>query len=300
MSRILITGSNGVIGSALRVRLLRDYSDVIGFDIASKTNSEQGDILDLDRLRQSIKNVQGIIHLAAVSRVRTAALNPAHAFNVNVKGLVNLLRTAIEIRPKPWLMFVSSKEVYGEQVIFPIKENSIRCPISTYAKTKILGEQLVEASKLRTMCVRLSSVYGATNDLEERVVPTFFRQACVNETLVVNGKHKTLDLNYIDDVVEGLFLAAKLLANSKKHSIPTIHLTSGRETSLYGLAEMVVHTSSSSSKIIEDQQNINFASRFVGDTARAKKILGWMPHTSLEEGLATTYYNYSRKKSLKD
>ena len=99
--KILITGSEGLIGSFLKKHLRQQGIDVVGIDLKSKDESEFGDVRDIARLRQKTSGCSGIIHLAAISRVVHAQNDPIKCWETNVRGTSHLLREALSFSKKP-------------------------------------------------------------------------------------------------------------------------------------------------------------------------------------------------------
>ena len=204
--RILITGWAGLIGSALRQVLGANGYSTLGLDIRA-SGSDFGDICDARRVAEVVAGCDGIVHLAAVSRVVWGEADPDRCREVNVDALANLL-AAIERQPKsPWLIFASSREVYGETDGSPVREDSPLRPINIYGRTKAEGEELVRDARargMRTAIVRFSNVYGRTHDHPDRVIPAFAHAAATGGQMRVDGGDNTFDFTHVDDVVSGV------------------------------------------------------------------------------------------------
>ncbi|MHA1479666.1 MAG: NAD-dependent epimerase/dehydratase family protein, partial [Promethearchaeota archaeon] len=118
--KILITGSSGFIGSALKRLLEEKGIEVIPFDIK---DSPLDDVRDFSALQSKVLGIDGIVHLAAVSRVKIAYDNPLECINTNIGGIINVLESVRLIHSDnnfPWVIFGSSREVYGESAILPV------------------------------------------------------------------------------------------------------------------------------------------------------------------------------------
>jgi UDP-glucose 4-epimerase len=120
--RILITGSSGLVGTALARKLSTRGVDVVRLDIRAQGEAH-GDIGDRDQLRPSLANVCGVIHLAAVSRVIWGERDPELCWATNVGGLRNVLELA-ESPSTPWVIFASSREVYGQPDAYPSRRTA--------------------------------------------------------------------------------------------------------------------------------------------------------------------------------
>lgn len=285
MQTILVTGSQGLIGRPLTRRLREEGYQVVGYDISSNFRD---DVLDLPRLTAAALDCSGIVHLAAVSRVIHGEANPARCYSVNVQGTSNILaaaRTRAGGSP-PWILYASSREVYGQAQTLPVSESAGLHPINTYARSKVQAEQLVASSMLTggllTSIVRFSNVYGSTHDHQDRVVPAFARGAAQGGTLRVDGTDNLLDFTYVEDVIDALTAMIKLLAGGE--ALPTLHLTSGEGTSLLELAQLAIQCAGKGTVHIARSRDYDVSS-FVGDPSLAKDVLGWTASTPLTEGM---------------
>ena len=172
MSRILITGAAGLIGTALTRRLGAAGHDVIGFDIAAPGGGRGPDIRDASSLAAAVAGCSGIVHLAAVSRVVWGEQDPERCHQVNVAGTSNVLAAARDGGARsPWVLVASSREVYGQAARFPVPESAPFQPLNAYARSKVDVENLValaQGAGVRASVVRFSSVYGTAADHPEQ------------------------------------------------------------------------------------------------------------------------------------
>ena len=283
--QILITGSEGLIGRALRAALAARGAEVGGLDIRGP-RGEAGDVRDARCVRDSVAGCRGIIHLAAVSRVVWGERDPQGCRDVNVGGVRNVIEATVASTRQPWLLFASSREVYGQPDHLPATEDAPLRPVNTYGRCKVEGERLVEAARakgLRAAVVRLSNVYGSTRDYPDRVLPAFARAAVRGTTLRMEGEHNAFDFTHLGDTVRGLVALTKLL--SEGETPPPIHLLTGRSTTLGQLAALAVELAGTAAPIVRAPPRPFDASRFHGDPSRAQKLLGWVPRVGLREGL---------------
>lgn len=287
--RILITGSEGLVGTALRGALEARGAEVAGLDLRGR-GDEAGDVRDARRVRDAVKGFDGIVHLAANSRVAWGEHEPNACWYVNVGGLHNVLTAASAARRtpsgRPWLVFASSREVYGQPRHLPATEDTPLRPINVYGRSKVEGERLVESARnegLRTATVRLSNVYGKTFDHADRVMPAFARAAAFGNTLRVDGADHTLDFTHIDDTVLGIVALIGLLAAGE--APPPIHLVTGRPTTLGRLAALATEIAGTKATIFRAPSRTFGLSHFHGDPARARRLLGWAPRVTVQQGL---------------
>ena len=286
--RILITGSKGLIGTALRRTLEHLHIDVIGLDKKFDVkHPDYGDILHADKLFPIAEEVDGIVHLAAVSRVIDGEKNPQLCWETNVEGTRNIIESSLASKKKPWLLYASSREIYGQQKDFPVKETATPAPMNIYGKSKLEAEQMIHRAdqrKLRTAIVRFSNVFGSIHDYQDRVVPAFCHAAVVGSDIRVDGKDHLFDFTYLEDIIQGILSLIRLLVQ-KKESLPSVHLTRGVAVSLSQIAEIARQASHHSLKIVEGVARTFDVSKFWGDTSRAKNLLNWKAGISVEEGM---------------
>lgn len=285
--RILITGAAGLVGCRLRPVLETLGFEVDGID-SRAAGAAQGDVRDRERVRQAVTGCDGIIHLAAVSRVVWAERDPALCWATNVGGVNNVLAAAAASKRRPWVIFASSREVYGQAEHLPVTEDAPLCPVNIYGRAKAEGERLTaeaRAAGLRTAVVRLSNVFGSTSDHADRVVPAFARAAVQGKPLRVDGAEHTFDFTHVDDVACGLAMLSQLLTEDAA-APPPVHFVTGIPTTLGQLAEQAITLAESSSRIQHAPPRSFDVARFVGSPARARRLLGWTPRVALADGLA--------------
>jgi UDP-glucose 4-epimerase len=286
---ILITGSEGLIGSALRVALERRGDRVIGLDLRA-TGAEQGDVREVLRVRDAIAECAGVVHLAAVSRVIEGERDPDRCLSTNLIGVRNVLQAAEWVPTPAWVVFASSREVYGEPRQLPVAEDAPLAPVNVYGRTKVAGEEMVaeaRAQGLRTATLRLSNVYGSTHDHGDRVVPAFVRGALAGDALRVDGADHTFDFTYLDDTIAGIVRAIDRI----DQQLPPLHLLTGQPTTLGQLAALAIELAGGGT-IIDGPPRTFDVAKFVGDPARARDVLGWSATTSIRDGLARMLASY--------
>lgn len=276
---ILITGSHGLVGAALSRRLTPAFQ-VEGFDLR---NGPDQDI----RNDVPINGHEGIVHLAAVSRVVTGEHDPQNCVRTNVEALRMLYANAARQARPPWIVFVSSREVYGSTGTLPVDEDTPFAPKNVYARSKMEGEKLSLAARDAGLIVniaRLSSVYGSVADHADRVAPCFARTAATGGTIQVEGGDHVFDFTHIDDVADGL--RALVLETHRRHLLPAVHFVSGRGTSLGEFAGLAAGLARAKLTIVEAPPRPYGVDGFVGDPRRARELLGWTSTISLEQGMA--------------
>lgn len=286
--RILVTGSNGLIGTRLVAHLRRTGAEVACVDSAlPRHHPDHGCILDAAALRARCEGVDGIVHLAAVARVEHAQVDPARCISVNLFGTGEVVEAARAAGTRPWILHASSREVYGEPERVPVTERHPIAPHNIYGRSKAEAERIVLAARangLRTAILRFANVYGSVHDHPDRVVPAFCRAAATGAPIRVNGTGYTFDFTHVDDVVDGIGRTIALL-QAGGSDLPPIHLASGRATTLEELASLARAAGGGRSLIFHAANRPYNVTCFVGDPARAAELLGWRATTSVEIGV---------------
>lgn len=281
---ILVTGSEGLIGQALTRAIEAAGGAVRRFDIR-RTADE--DIRSRDAVAAALDGVEGVVHLAAVSRVVWGERDPALCRAVNVDALRSLIGLLRSRTPSPWLLFASSREVYGNRPGGAVHEDDLLQPLNVYARTKTDGEALVAgaaAAGLVANICRFSSVYGSPDDHADRVVMAFANAALEGGTLRLEGGGNTFDFTEVNDVVRGLVRLVERCRRGDR--LPPIHFASGKGTTLQRLAELAAVRVLAPVSIVEAPPRSFDVAHFVGDPSRAAELLGWRSEVAVEDGLA--------------
>jgi nucleoside-diphosphate-sugar epimerase len=296
--RILVTGSSGLIGRTITRRLRTEGMEVAELDLRADAPQSRGDLCDRDRLAQALQGVAGIIHLAAVSRVIDGERDPARCWRVNAEATGDVLRLAAAAMPRPWVIYASSREVYGQQDALPVPEHAPLRPKNIYARSKAEAERLVGEGRragLQTAILRFSNVYGDTRDHADRVVPAFARAAALagqaTSEVRVDGSDCTFDFTYVADVADGILRVVRLLRDGET-ALPPIHFVTGTQTSLGQLALLARSVGGPSLGIVDAPPRTFDVHRFAGDPTLAERLLGWRATTQLAAGfraLANAY-----------
>ncbi len=284
--RLLITGSHGLVGARLASACRQLGHDVVPFDLVRPDTHQTEDICDTDLLTQRARGADGIVHLAAISRVAWGEWAPDLCNDTNVRGTSSTLAAARNAGCR-WLLFASSREVYGNPVRPLVRENDPIAPVNVYGRSKAEGEALVMAARshdLRTAIVRLSNVYGGRRDHPDRAVPSLVSRAIAGHDLFVTGGDNYFDFVHVDDCVDGLIRAMDRLAAGEP-DLPAVQLATGVATTLRGLATLAKDVCGSQSAIVELPHRDFDVSGFCGSPDLASDVLGWKARTDLRAGI---------------
>ena len=301
MLKILVTGGNGFIGSHLCEELLSEGYDTSILDIKFNENTNgvnckkiQCDITNYKSLKEKIKDFDLIIHLAAISRIDDAESNPIRCYDVNVKGILHILEIIKNSKTK--LIFISSREVYGEPKIFPVKEINEKNPLTVYGSSKLAAEQLLKVYEklysVKHVTLRLANIYGSQRDLPQRVIPKFIEMCKNNLPLTINGGNQVIDFTFIDDVIDGIIKLIKKIEGNSEIAGKDYNFASGVGTSITDLAHIIKEIFQSKSDLIFYEQRNCDVQKYVGEFSKANKELGFLPKNTLKEGLL----HYKKRK----
>eukprot|EP01012_Entosiphon_sulcatum_P035005 TRINITY_DN4444_c0_g1_i4.p1 TRINITY_DN4444_c0_g1~~TRINITY_DN4444_c0_g1_i4.p1 ORF type:complete len:1115 (-),score=170.39 TRINITY_DN4444_c0_g1_i4:36-3380(-) len=311
---VLVTGGLGMIGSVAVPALVEEGYDVIVMDVsserhvlgeyASRVRFVQADIRDAAAVTRVMDEVDGLIHLAAMSRVAWCRVWGPECMSINVNGTETLLQAATSPtrhRPAPWVVFGSSREVFGGLPVsdLPVSENSPKKGANTYGWSKVYAEQVVQSYVknfgITAVVIRFSNVYGSSKDHEDRVVPNFVWAALHNEPLMVSGGGKGVDFTYINDTVNSIVLAARRSRKLHGESVfEDYNIASGTTSDLSKVAEMVVSISTSKSHIATFHSDPEYVDAYSTTMHKSKSGLGYVPQVTMDQGLQL-YIDLARK-----
>jgi UDP-glucose 4-epimerase len=235
-----------------------------------------------------------VVHCAANARVHDLVVRPELALD-NVITCAHALEYAREVGAA--FVFTSSREVYGNQGLGTYREGDVQIDAleSPYAASKLAGEHLAFSYRkvygLPVVVVRLSNVYGR-NDLTDRFVPTAIRNALSGTPLPIYGAQKRLDFTYLDDTVSGLLAALDHIADVDGE---VVNIASGRGYTLVETAERVGALLGRPLTLVPQESRPGEVVDFQADISKARRMLGYEPATSLEDGLTRTVEWYRHR-----
>ena len=292
--RILVTGSRGILGTALTHSLEASGHRVVSFGLPAPPLAKVAplpaeDVRNPEAVIRAARGVDGVIHLAAISRAEPAESDPMLAESVNAGGTQIVLEALNEASPHAWFILASSREVYGEPDYLPVDENHRLNPKGVYGRTKVEGEQTVrkhaETEGRRAVILRYTNVYGSPTDYPERVIPSFVTAALRGEPLEVRGPDKLLDFLHIDDAVGAVREAIRCLEESKGSGFDVFNIASGQGITVGNLAKKVIEATRSHSPVRVGSSMDWETSSYVGNVAKAERVLSWKPTVEFDRGL---------------
>ena len=315
--KILVTGGAGFIGSNLTEALLKLNNEVICLDNFATGKKEnitpfltnpnytliEGDIRNISDCKLAVKDVDYVLHQAALGSVPRSIKDPITSNEVNVSGFLNMLIASRDSGVQRFI-YAASSSTYGDSEALPKVEDQIGKPLSPYAITKYVNELYADVfSKtygLETIGLRYFNVFGRKQDPNgayAAVIPKFVSQFMAGESPVINGNGEfSRDFTYIDNVIQANLLA---ITTNNKEAINTVYnVAFGERNTLKDLVELLKKQLTEFDSKIKDIQVIYGPNR-VGDIPhslasidKAKNLLAYNPQFSLEKGLkeAVSWY----------
>ena len=293
--RYVVTGGAGFIGSNIVKLLVKDGHQVIIADnlhtgdlsrikdIQDRITFHKIDIRDYEKMKEVIKNADGIFHQAALTVVPESFLKPEEYFDVNVNGTKNVFTIAKEMGIK--VVFASSSSVYGNVKEVPIKENFDKNPINPYGKTKVEKENLAEKfwrEGVSIIGLRYFNVYGkGQTGTYAGVITQFMKKLNENLSPVIHGKGNQIrDFISVEDVAK-----ANLRSMESKTSQDFLNIGSGKSISILELAKLMIKISSKNLEPVFDEELPGDIEKSQSDTSYTKENIDWSYEIELEDGL---------------
>jgi dTDP-glucose 4,6-dehydratase len=295
MKKILITGSEGFIGSHLTELLIKrgykvrafimynsfnslGWLDDINPNINSKIEFYFGDIRNYDSVYAAMNGCSAVLHLAALIGIPYSFNTPSSYLDTNVTGTLNILQVA-KIRKLKKIVLTSTSEVYGSAQYVPMDENHPINPQSPYAATKVaadaLGISFYKSFNLPITILRPFNTFGPRQS-ERAIIPTIINQILKKKKYLDIGNIKpTRDFTYVEDTALAFLLALK----SKNNIGKIINIGSNFEISIESLAKRIIFLTKSKIRIRIDKKRLrpklSEVDRLFADTSLAKKIFKW-------------------------
>ncbi len=321
---ILITGGAGFIGSNLCEYFIKSGNKVTCFDnlltgkleniepLISNPNFTfiKGDIRDLEVCKNAMKNIDIILHQAALGSVPRSINDPITTNDININGFLNVLVAAKEMGIKR-IVYAASSSTYGDSKALPKVEEVIGKPLSPYAITKYVNELYADVFSnlygLELIGLRYFNVFGRRQDPNgayAAAIPKFIHSLMNYESPLVHGDGtQTRDFTYIENVILANELAASTVNKDALNQV--FNVAFGEQTTLVELIEnLKLHLSKFDPKIA--QVKILFGEERIGDIKyslasieKAKRLLNYQPQYSISRGIeeAIEWYWSSSKEN---
>lgn len=308
MKNVLVTGADGFIGSHLTEELVKQGYKVRAFayynsfnswgwldslpkDILNEIDVFTGDIRDPNGVRESMKGIDKVFHLAALIAIPFSYHSPDAYVDTNIKGTLNVLQAGRALDTSR-ILVTSTSEVYGTAIYVPIDEKHPYQGQSPYSATKIGADRLAESFyrsfDMPITIVRPFNTYGPRQSARA-IIPTIITQLLSGkEQLEIGSLTPTRDFNYVKDTVNGFISISK----AKNTIGEEINIATQNEISIGDLANELIRQINPNVKIVCDEQRLrpqkSEVNRLLGSNEKIKNLTDWTPKYTFEQGLSET------------
>ncbi len=306
--RVLVTGADGFIGSHLVESLLENGCSVKAFvyynsfnswgwldalpkDVLSQVEIFTGDVRDPSGVRQAVKGMDVVFHLAALIAIPYSYHSPDSYVDTNIKGTLNVLQACRDHNIEKVLV-TSTSEVYGTAKYVPMDENHPYQGQSPYSATKIgadmIAESFYKSFNLPVSIVRPFNAYGPRQSARA-IIPTIITQLLSGSKEIKLGSlTPTRDFTYVKDTCRGFVE----IARSNESIGQVINVASQTEISVGDLARNIIEVLGVDAKVVADNQrkrpDNSEVTRLLGSNEKVRTICGWKPEVSFGEGIKST------------
>ncbi|MBO1685804.1 NAD-dependent 4,6-dehydratase LegB [Clostridium butyricum] len=306
--KVLITGSEGFIGSHLTEKLIELGADVTAlvqynsfnnwgwldtFDesIKKDINVVTGDIREYDCMKRIVKGQDVVFHLAALIAIPYSYLSPMAYVRTNIEGTTNVLEACRDYNVQK-IVHTSTSETYGSALYVPIDEKHPMQGQSPYSASKIGADKIAESFyrsfNMPIATIRPFNTYGPRQSARA-VIPTIISQILSGKTEIKLGSlTPTRDFNYVKDTAEAFIK----IAESDKTVGEVINASTNNEISIGDLVKKICDICGKEIKILCDEERLrpdkSEVNRLLGDNKKIKELTEWIPKYSLDEGLLET------------
>jgi UDP-glucose 4-epimerase len=313
MSKVLVTGGAGFIGSNLTESLLKRKHFVRVLDDFSTGKREnlifakeypsleilEGDIRDLRICKQAIKGVEYIFHQAALPSVQRSVEDPGTSNAINVGGTLNILLAAKEEGVKR-VIYASSSSIYGDTPTLPKHEEMPSNPLSPYALQKYIGEKycqlFYQLYDLDTVSLRYFNIFGPKQDpnsVYSAVIPRFIDALLQDRPPIIFGDgEQSRDFTFIENVVQANLLA---MSAERLHG-EAMNIACGKRISLNQLLKILKKILGSKLAPTYQEPRKGDVRHSLADIRKSKKFINYMPKVGIEEGLKKTVEFFKGQK----
>ena len=293
MSKYLVTGGAGFIGTNLIKQLLKKGDDVVVIDnynggrfpnrVQPGVNYVEGDIRKMEDLSKVMVGVDGVFHMAAIARMSYSVENPIETNDVNIGGTLNVLVAARDNGVKR-VVYSASSSAYGNQEVVPFVETMKPSPMSPYGLQKYVGEEycrlFYDLFGLNTTSLRYFNVYGPSmdpNGAYALVIGKFLQQKKEGKPLTICGDGEYYrDYTHVYDIARANILA---MESEKVGQGELFNIGNGKPYSVNELAKII------GGKSVYVEARPGDPRRTQADNTKAKEFLSWQPTIDLEDGI---------------
>lgn len=308
MTRVLVTGAAGFIGSHLVEALASRGDEVVGIDnfdpFYARASKERNlreigdrpeftfhelDMFDVDALAPHLTRDTVLVHLAAKAGVRPSIADSVGYARVNVAGTAAVLEAARRAGLSR-VVFGSSSSVYGDTTPIPFREDAIAMtPVSPYAATKRAGELLLETLAqlhgLRAASLRFFTVYGA-RQRPDLAIHSFARRLVQGQALTLYGDgSQARDYTYFSDIVQGVLAAIDWTATAPV-GVDIFNVGGARAVPLKTLVSTLGRAMGMEARVEWAPMPPGDVQRTCADLEKSRRVLGYDPRVPLDEGIA--------------
>ncbi len=317
MKNVVVTGADGFIGSHLTEALLKEGCNVTALAQYNSFNNwgwleglthpglnvVTGDVRDPDFCRTLVEGADTVFHLAALIAIPYSYQAPDSYVDTNVKGTLNICQAA-KAGGIGRLLVTSTSEVYGTARYVPIDENHPKQPQSPYSATKIGADAIAlsfhNAFDLNVSVVRPFNTYGPRQSARA-IIPTIITQIASGiREIKVGDLSPTRDFNFVEDTCRGFIAIAKCDDASGQE----INIATQKEVTMETTLKTIASLMNADVTWITDPERLRPAGsevfRLLGSNEKIKRLTGWEPKVSLEEGLQRTIEWFCRDNNLKN
>ncbi|SCG83249.1 UDP-glucose 4-epimerase [Proteiniborus sp. DW1] len=312
-TRFLVTGGAGFIGSNIVEKLLRMGLEVKVLDNFSTGKIEniehllsspkleiiEGDIRNLGDCIKACRNIDFVLHNAALGSVPRSISDPRTTNDVNITGTLNMLIASRDNNVRRFV-YASSSSVYGDDENLPKKEEIVGRPLSPYAITKVTNEMYGKIFhnnfKLSTIGLRYFNVFGKNQDANSQyaaVIPNFIKKIMLGERPIIWGDGtQTRDFTFVENVVEAN-LKACLASDEATGNV--FNIATGNRVSILDLLNEICNIIGVKvSPVFKDWRAGDVMHSFA-NIEKAKKFLNYTPICDFKTGIRKTIDGYLEK-----
>jgi nucleoside-diphosphate-sugar epimerase len=302
--KVLVTGGAGFVGSALvrrlislkyRVTVLDDLSTGLAENLpkSDELRSVKGDIRDFDLVSRIARNHHYVIHLAAQAFIPFSYQMPLQVAEVNAIGSINVFKACRDNRVTR-LVHISSSEVYGQAQYVPMDEKHPLQPYSTYSVAKVAADLWAQTfsweHKLSVVILRPFNTFGPRESLPY-FVPEMIRQCLKEQTIRTGNLETSRDFTYVEDTAEAMVRALE----TENIEGEIINIGTGKTHTMREILALIEkETAADDKNAVVDKSRLRprDVQILVTDNSKARKLLGWKPETTFEQGIKKTIQWY--------